>query len=204
MSNHNLSLAKQVSDAIKSNDVITINNASLKAVKDSLVEFNLQADDAIDVKRLPKEIINLNTFLDHLRGIKGQIEADNLAGNSYQRDRQGHIEGTRPSYMLDGSLKRYKLGVCCLHAISTWSDSSTTVIGPLRDHIDSCFGHASSNPPEGLGTGGAKLWTSTFSPTAPRTKVFLGLIMGFMTKAPDDTGVAPAPNPPSGPPGPNP
>jgi len=199
MSNHNLILVAQVRQGLTEQASISLNADSVKAVTDSLVEFNLQADDAIDVKRLPREVINLKTFLDHLRGIKRTIEADNLAGNSYTRDRQGHIEGNRPSYMLDGSLKQYKLGVCCLHGIGAWRAANSQFSGSLTAHVDAVVLHATSNAPTGLGQGGTKLWNSTFSAAASRTKMFLALILGFMVQTPDHDPNAPPPpqNPPA-------
>jgi len=195
----NITLATQVSASLASADQVTLNASSVKAVSDSLVEFNLQADETIDVKRLPTDIVNLTTFLDHLRKIKAAIEADNLAGNTYRRDREGHIEGNRPSYMLDGSLKRYKLGVCCLHAIGNCLADRTTAIttGTINTYVNLVFTHASGHPPGGLGTGGARLWSATFSAAAPRTKIFLALILGFMTEAPDAKPTAAPPTPPA-------
>jgi len=170
-----------------SDDIIFFHNPAIEAIAESVLEFNIEADDLIDVKRMPPSVVNVNTFLGHLRSIKAQIDADNLAGNTYKRDRDNHIEGTKPAYMLNGSLKRYKLGVCCLHAIHNYlsnaegqvdGSSLTTVSQQIMDH-------ASRNPPRTLGNGGSKLWTATFSSRSARTQMFIGLIVEFMRNDPD-------------------
>jgi len=87
--------------------------------------------------------------------------------------------------MLNGSLKRYKLAVCCLHAISAWRDGpvGAAFTGSLSEHAAAVHAHASMNPPANLGQGGGKLWNATFANTASRTKMFLGAILRFMIGA---------------------
>jgi len=185
MTTNNLTLATAVKTAMDATGNITLNAVAVQAVKDSLLEFNIQADDAVDIKRLPPLVTDLVTFLEHLRGIKAMIEADNLAGNTITRDKNNQIEGKAPVYMLDGSLKRYKLAVCCLHAISAWRDGAVgaAFTGSLSQHAAAVLAHASMNPPANLGQGGGKLWNATFANTASRTKMFLAAILRFMIGA---------------------
>jgi hypothetical protein len=179
-----LNLARAVEDALGAAGEVVITARAREAVRNSVAEFNLEADNLIDVKRLPTTVTDLDSFIGHLRTIKQAIEADNLAGNTYERDRNNHIEGKKPSYMLDGSLKRYKLGVCCLHAIHAWGQEGGNLayIGTLSEHVDEISEYASRNPPRTLGQGGTKMWNATFSGGLPRTKNFLALILRWMTQ----------------------
>jgi hypothetical protein len=95
--------------------------------------------------------------------------------------------------MLDGSLKLYKLSVCCLHAITAWHTARGITTGTIQALVNSICDHASRNTPPELGQGGGKLWSATFGGGVSRTKSILALILNYATAPPPG-------NPPAMPP----
>jgi hypothetical protein len=175
----NVNLVSSLKALIASPDNISLSDDALILIKENLVHFNISADEMIDIKRMPPDITDLDSLFRHLRSIKSMIEADNQLGNVYERNRDGHIQGKKPVYMSDGSLKRYKLAICCLHALSNWSDVNREFRGSISEHVATIGRHASAHSPPGLAAGALKLWTVTFTEMTPRTKSMLAMILKF-------------------------
>lgn len=102
--------------------------------------------------------------------------------------------------MLDGRLKRYKIGVVALHAINNWMvvPGNMPYTGAMQACINAVVTHAATNIPAGLGNGAGKLWQSTFQGQTARTKSFVGMILTFLTEDPNAVTAAGGPGGPGG------
>jgi len=184
----NIILIQALKDSLNDSMVLSPVAELFALIESASREFNLAADSFADVNRIPAEVTDLEKFLTMLRNIKKRIDDDALGGARYNRDEKNQITGRQPDYMTDGSLKLYKTSICAIHAIVTWASVTpatgrTGTLAALRDSV--CVSARSEpNFPEGLTSGGKKLWSATFSADNIRSPNVVACILRWACTSP--------------------
>jgi len=138
---------------------------------EAVADFNLAPDPWADVARLPSSVKNLTTLVSHLGTIKEQIS---------KRDSKTKNEDWEVAK--SGDLRKYKLFVCCIHALNGYIKDEPTYDVDLTTFISAVMQHAASKPPAQLETGATKLWNATFVGKSARTISVMKALLYFVSE----------------------
>jgi hypothetical protein len=148
-------------------------------------EFALAPDELVDIGRLPVGVVSLKTLVDYLKTIQTEMG---------KRDPKVKTEDW--SMAKSGQLRLYKLFVCAIHALSGYIDDTPDWTKSLAVFADGIVLWAPNHPPAGMSEKGTKMWSNTFSPTSPRTKMVLVTLIMFCIRDSRNADGGPVPPPP--------
>jgi hypothetical protein len=160
----NTDLATEVITYIDQNKEIgAFSKAVLEALRNGKSEFNIAPDEAIDVKRLPKTVVDLPSLLTYIKDIRSEISAEEPGADK-----------AKSAVATSGKLKVYKLAICTIFALSTYLDDVEWKPQTVKDLCKNVMMHAKENAPAGMSDGGKKMWSAIYDKpeASPRNVMF--------------------------------
>jgi hypothetical protein len=176
-------LSGRLASAVKNGLVIPqFTGDVISQLEDAAEEFSLAPDEWIDVKRLPAGVVDLPSLINHLRAIQNQLGS-----------RPSDVKTADWDVAKSGSLRLYKLAVCCITGLVSYIDASPIWNVSIKVFVAACMMHAKANAPGNLAAKGKTLWTKTFEDGSPRTVSVMTALVFLCHGSSTGVGAPPAP-----------
>lgn len=164
----NVALATTVKALVAQNDDVGhgLNFADLKGwVTQTNAAYCITSDNYTDVKRIPATVTTLPLLREWIDTLHAAIAA-----------------GEKEEMQKNGTLRSYKVTVCCVHMMAVtmdvttgwWTDHANHSLGSLAKKI---MAQALENEPDDLGANAKKLWKATCNSDNTRVKNMLVAIL---------------------------